>query len=673
MRYRFVIILSSALAVVSTSVGCYLYQQIDERFEIELAGDTARFHDAYIAQDEVLERRTSALAYSIAANDDIQRLLDEGSEAVRIEGHSTGGARAARARQALQETVKPLWDDLNTYFEVQQMQFILPNGISFLRMHAPRYFGDLMPAVRPMLADLSHDHEFRGGFEIGRAFASARGAVVVMRQMQNDRPRFVGALEIGLDMDSHLDKLDKQLGIGIALLLDRRRVNSIMWPSHRPALMNEHSFMLIATRPEANDWFKAGQLPMTEERVPQDSLLTWQDHHFHLIAFALEDYKSQLEPWNAPPGTVLIWHDITDKFNQVVVAHKKTIFGTLAVYIVAQLCVFGLLHIARRAWIRHLKQHTVDVENLLQRNALLLDTAADGICGVDRDGLITFINRSALTMHGYQSGEVIGKSPHDLFQHHRPDGRPNPLENCPFYQTLTDGESRECEEWLLRRDGSYFPAKMTVNPIFEHKQINGAVISFHDITDQRNRQEALLQLATTDSLTSASNRRHFMDQLDAELSRQRRHGGLASLLMTDLDFFKRVNDEYGHAAGDVVLSHFVHIARKTVRRSDVIGRLGGEEFAILLPGDGIPGARELAERLRQAFESNPAKIGNIIIPATVSIGISDLRTDDMTPDISLRRADLALYAAKAAGRNCIVVHEQNMLQNDVETKIKTEA
>ncbi|MDR3087111.1 MAG: diguanylate cyclase, partial [Azoarcus sp.] len=639
---------SIALAAVFASVGRYLYSQINERFETDLAGNATRLHDAYIIQNEILAWRVRALAYSITANPEIQRLLDEGGEAARAEGNNPGGARVTRARRALQETVKPLWDDLRTYFEVQQLHFILPDSVSFLRMHAPAYFGDAVATVRPMLADFSHDHDFRGGFEIGRAYACVRGAVSIMRRTQNSNSRFVGAMEIGLDMNGHLDKLDKQLGVGIALLLDRARVTSVMWPNRRPMMRNEHSFMLAATRPEANEWFKSGQLAMNEERALKTRLLTWQDRHFLLITFALDDYKSQLEPWNPPPGTVLIWHDITDKFKQVAAMHKKTILGMLATYVAAQLCVFVLLHIVRREWIRRLKQHTATIEKLSQRNALLLDTAADGICGVNQGGLITFINRSALTMHGYQYDEVVGKSPHSLFQHHRPDGRPNPLENCPFFQTLTDGEPRECEEWLLRRDGSYFPAKMTVNPIFEHKQISGAVISFHDITDQRNRQEALLQLATTDSLTSASNRRHFMDQLDAELSRQRRHGGLASLLMTDLDYFKRVNDEHGHAAGDVVLSHFVHIARKTVRRSDVIGRLGGEEFAILLPGDGVQGARELAERLRQAFEANPARIGNIFIPATVSIGISDLRTDDMTPDISLRRADMALYAAKAA-------------------------
>ena len=338
-------------------------------------------------------------------------------------------------------------------------------------------------------------------------------------------------------------------------------------------------------------------------------------------------------------------------------ASATTVSSTLIAWVFAQFFLLVLLYMLRLEWKRQLKQNTATIENLMQHNALLLDTAADGICGIDDNGDITFINRAALAMHGFQLEEVMGKNPRELFYRHDSDGHPDPPKVCLFMQTLEDGKSREAEEWLSRRDGSSFPAKVVVTPIFEQGQRNGVVIVFHDITEQRNRQEALLQLATTDSLTGASNRRHFLDQLDAELARQRRHGGHASILMTDLDFFKHINDKYGHATGDVVLSHFVHIVRQTVRRSDIIGRIGGEEFAILLPGDGTNGARELAERLRHTFESNPARINNMEIACTVSIGISGLLTDDMTADAPLRRADEALYAAKAAGRNRIELYD----------------
>jgi len=116
-----------------------------------------------------------------------------------------------------------------------------------------------------------------------------------------------------------------------------------------------------------------------------------------------------------------------------------------------------------------------------------------------------------------------------------------------------------------------------------------------------------------------------------------------------------------------VLANFVRVVRQTVRKSDVIGRMGGEEFAILLPGDGISGAQELAERLRHTFETNPVQIGNLIITVTVSIGIADLRADDMTADAPLRRADEALYVAKESGRNRTAVYDPPTMKRIVES------
>ncbi|PKO57079.1 MAG: hypothetical protein CVU28_00590, partial [Betaproteobacteria bacterium HGW-Betaproteobacteria-21] len=161
----------------------------------------------------------------------------------------------------------------------------------------------------------------------------------------------------------------------------------------------------------------------------------------------------------------------------------------------------------------------------------------------------------------------------------------------------------------------------------------------------------------TDPLTGVSNRRHFLELLDAELARVKRLRSQAALLMTDLDHFKQVNDAYGHAAGDQVLKHYVGIIRQTLRKTDTIGRLGGEEFAILLPGDGIDGALELAERLRSRLEASPVLSDGALISITVSIGIAALvRTDD-TSDAPLQRADVALYAAKEGGRNRVRIYQ----------------
>jgi diguanylate cyclase (GGDEF)-like protein/PAS domain S-box-containing protein len=665
MPYRLIVLLSSTiLAAVFAAIGWYSYWQTEKHSKIEFAENSNKFRSIYTIQNEVLAQRAQDLAYSIAANTEIKRLLDEGNSAVRAEGGRGGGERAARARNALQEYVKQQWNDLHIQKELQHMHFVLPDGVSFLRMDAPSYFGDSLLSGRSMLADTAKDHMPRYGFGVGHTYAGLIGVAPVMYASPNGGERFVGMVEAGFDISRQIEQLSRQLDIGIALLLNNGQALDSMLESHRPPTLIQKHFILATSHPEVANWLTDGLLPESK-RTPQTQLLAWEGRQFQLISFALDDYQSQLDPQFRPPGTVLIWHDITALIKRREAERAAKFRSIFAGYVATQVALLILIRLSRREWERRLKQSTATIESLSQRNALLLETAANGICGIDRDGCITFINRSALAMHGYQLEEAMGKNMHSLFHYHDFDKQPNPIENCQFMQALNAGRSHESEEWFLRRDGSCFPAKITITPIHEQSSENGAVVVFHDITEQRNRQEALLQLATTDSLTGASNRRHFLDQLDAELSRQHRHGGSASLLMADLDFFKRINDEHGHAAGDAVLSHFVHTIRQTVRRSDIIGRLGGEEFAILLPGVGISGARELAERLRTIFERTPAKVGSVLIPATVSIGISGLRMEDGAADSPLNRADEALYSAKRAGRNCIMVYDADWQQSNL--------
>jgi len=658
MPYKLFVLLSSlVLAAVFAVVGWNLYGQINEHFEAGLDDDSDRLRDVYAFEYEQLARHAQELAYVISENVEVQHLLDEANVAARGERERQGNrARAARIRYALHEKMKRQWDGLHKTHEVQHLQFLLLDGTSFLRMEATTHFGDVASAEdRVMLADIVRDHKPLAGFEIDRTYAGILGAVVAPHVMPNGKEHEDAIIEVGLDMNRILSRLDKKLDVGIALLLDEKRIAKVMLKDYRPEEKVDQHYILAASRPDAENWLRAGILPASER-----SLLNWKGRTFHLITFGLDDYQSQHDALSSPPGSVLIWRDITDQAKHLKENRMAVILNTLAAWVLAQSLLLVLLYGVRRGWEHQLKRKTGAIENLLQYNALLLDTAANGICGIDKNGCITFINRTALAMHGFQSEEAIGKKPHELFYRYAPDGRPNPTKSKLFIQTIEDGKPREAEEWLFRRDGSCFPAKIVVTPIFEQGQTNGAVIVFHDITEQRNRQEALLRLATTDSLTGVSNRRHFLDQLDAELARQRRHGGQASILMTDLDFFKRINDEHGHSTGDAVLSHFVHIVRETVRRSDIVGRLGGEEFAILLPGDGTKGARELAERLRRSFESNPTKVGDVYIECTVSIGISNLRADDTTADAPLRRADEALYAAKAAGRNRTELYDRNL-------------
>jgi len=161
--------------------------------------------------------------------------------------------------------------------------------------------------------------------------------------------------------------------------------------------------------------------------------------------------------------------------------------------------------------------------------------------------------------------------------------------------------------------------------------------------------------ARTDQLTGLSNRRHFDEQLQRVLTESDRWGTPASLLLADLDYFKQVNDNHGHDAGDAVLRHTASVFMETIRAVDVCARYGGEELAILLPQTNPAGAMELAERLRQALESRPVRFGRSEITVTASFGLASYPESAPLRDGLFPAADKALYRAKADGRNCVRV------------------
>ncbi len=157
-------------------------------------------------------------------------------------------------------------------------------------------------------------------------------------------------------------------------------------------------------------------------------------------------------------------------------------------------------------------------------------------------------------------------------------------------------------------------------------------------------------LATHDSLTNALTRRHLTEVCQQELERCNRHGRVMSLLLIDVDHFKAINDSRGHQAGDQVLVQFVSAVNTLLRSADVMGRLGGEEFVVLLPETSIEVARIVAERIR-------AKVAELILPApfTVSIGVTTNKPAADTVDALMARADTAMYLAKEQGRDRVVL------------------
>jgi diguanylate cyclase (GGDEF)-like protein len=171
----------------------------------------------------------------------------------------------------------------------------------------------------------------------------------------------------------------------------------------------------------------------------------------------------------------------------------------------------------------------------------------------------------------------------------------------------------------------------------------------------KDAQLQLQKMATTDFLTGIANRRLFQESGESEIQRARRYKSPLAVLMIDLDYFKKVNDNYGHATGDKALVTFVNNCKKYLRDVDIFGRLGGEEFAILLPETDINGGKILAERLCTVIAESDIEAEDKIFHITVSIGISELLSGEDKLDALLKRADDAMYEAKRNGRNRVAV------------------
>lgn len=222
------------------------------------------------------------------------------------------------------------------------------------------------------------------------------------------------------------------------------------------------------------------------------------------------------------------------------------------------------------------------------------------------------------------------------------------LERFPFVVIVGFDKSRALSGWQ-RRAWQFAAGYILLSAL------SFMALRVH-LTTERQRQE-MRKLANTDALTGTANRRYLMDIANREFSRARRYGNPLSVLMLDIDKFKSINDRWGHPTGDRVIQELVNVTMFLVRGQDVCGRLGGEEFAIILPETDASGAEVLAERLRKMVEASVTAHADddTVVKFTVSIGIASLTTDDGSFDVMLQRADKALYQAKEAGRNRSVV------------------
>lgn len=285
-----------------------------------------------------------------------------------------------------------------------------------------------------------------------------------------------------------------------------------------------------------------------------------------------------------------------------------------------------------------------ELDRLQMRHDLILAATGDGIVSVDRDGAIGFVNPAAARMLGWDAGGMAGRPVAEAL-------------DADLAEPLHRGEARSGEHEMRRADGTTFPGEFSTTPVSAEGEALGAVLTFRDITARKRLESRTLaslaaaeELAAVDALTGLANHRTFHERLRTEVEQARRHGRGLALVVMDLDRFKRVNDAHGHQVGDEVLQRAAEVLRDETRTGELVARVGGEEFAMLLPhADGVEAYRA-AERIRRAVAAAPfPAVGSM----TMSAGVADI-TQALDAESLYRLADGALYLAKHRGRDMVV-------------------
>jgi diguanylate cyclase (GGDEF)-like protein len=295
----------------------------------------------------------------------------------------------------------------------------------------------------------------------------------------------------------------------------------------------------------------------------------------------------------------------------------------------------------------------------------VFDMVDIGLIILDRDLRVRHWNRWMQLHSGIYPDKIVGSPVFDIFPNLK---KPRFLKSCKT--VLTFGNfcffSQKLHHHLFPfqpissfdSQFKFMQQSCTMGPLRNEKgSIEYLFISVHDVTEAVNFEQRLLEMNMKDALTGISNRRCLEMHLINEVERHRRYNHPISLIIFDIDFFKHINDAYGHQCGDYILKGIASTIHKSIRSGDVLARYGGEEFCCLLPETDMEAATVLAERFRKKIAQKIYRYHGNRIKVTISLGVATLDEEISTPELFLRKADERLYQAKHAGRNCVVSNE----------------
>jgi len=272
---------------------------------------------------------------------------------------------------------------------------------------------------------------------------------------------------------------------------------------------------------------------------------------------------------------------------------------------------------------------------------MVFDVMLDPVLVIDTQGRLVDFNKAMVRVIPGLGGRNVGEPIAGV------------LASCPGLAEGLGEAGGGAREVRMQAEGEALVFQARVIPIeLRRREEAGRLVMFHDITRQKQLLDQLRELASMDGMTGCYNHRHFLNLFQEELNRSRRYAHPLSFILLDLDHFKRVNDAFGHPAGDEVLRAVAAVLRNGLRGCDILGRYGGEEFAVALPETGLDAATAIADRLRRDLEASAVRYEDVSIAVTGSFGVVEAgRGVEPTLESVIKAADAALYRAKAAGRN----------------------
>lgn len=536
-----------------------------------------------------------------------------------------------------------LWDKYSYLREnlyIRQLHFTLPDNRSFLRFHLPNKYGDDLGSYRPSIREVNRTRKEYMGFEIGKIMTGYRYVFPIFDREGN----YLGCVELSRGFEiirRNLSEVDKE--VGYTIFLRKSEIDEKTVKEYRDFYMDINGL---------DGWVvedSYGKLPDSTKPLPPkyDKVLksAIKSEEFKKMVNSRKSYSIALEYMsqyykitglkifelgkNHHSAVLIAVHPAPD-----IMVTKLSFRNYKFIYVM----LIGIISIYTFFYL--LKVYSIKLKN--KEIEAITSSMGSGLFVLDSSGMVKYVNKTALDLLEYSEREILDSDLHDMIHSHT-----GPKEKCPIFKAVRSYNVYHADDKFKKKNGSYMDVSVDVRPI---EGDIGYVVVFSDISQRKEMEKKLFDMATKDSLTGLYNRRFQVEAIKEAKEKADRYGIPFSVLMIDVDNFKSINDRLGHEIGDRVLIGVSNLISQSVRSADIPSRWGGEEFLVLLVNTDIEGAVVLAERIREGVTK--LKVDNVP-RITVSIGVAQYIPGESIDNL-ISRADHGLYDAKRSGKNRVV-------------------